>query len=169
MSRISRPIIDEARYFITSVTHKRKTWFSKPNLAQIVVEQWRHYESAYDFLIHAYCVMPDHYHVVLDVGKIKTISQIVHAVNSYVVTAMSTKLQRDRKIKIWSGEPWDEVIRNEDMYWQKVANVLFNPWRAKLVTEPLETYSFSNIDEWFHDKGEEFLSDLFSRYRRWYE
>ena len=55
------------------------------------------------------------------------------------------------------------------MYWQKVAYTLFNPWRAGMVSDPLEPYPFSDIAVWIEREGEEFLLDLFSRYKRWAE
>jgi REP element-mobilizing transposase RayT len=169
MRRTFRPIIERADYFITCTTHHRKTWFSNPNLAQIVVEQWRHYEQTYELVIHTYAVHPDHYHIVVNVGEKKTISEIIHAVNSYSSTKINEALGKERKVKIWGGRPWDEVIRNEEMFWQKVAYTLFNPWRAGYVENPLSLYPFSNIDEWIEREGDEFLWDLFSRYKRWYE
>jgi hypothetical protein len=113
--------------------------------------------------------LSDHYHVVLKVGKEKTVSQILHGVNSYTVTLISQQLGRRVKVKVWQGHPGDEVIRDENMYWQKVAYTLFNAWREGLVNDPLEIYPFSDIGEWLEKEGEEFLLDLFSRYKRWYE
>jgi putative transposase len=169
MNRVRRPIIANATYFITSVTCKRQKWFSKPQFARIVVDQWKHYEQVYQFRLDAYSIMPDHYHVVLNVGEKKTISQVLHAVNSYTATLVSEQLGRHTKVKIWQGEPRDEVIRDEDMYWQKVAYTLFNAWREGLVSEPMEVYPFSNLADWLEREGVEFLLDLFSRYKRWSE
>jgi len=64
MPRI-RIVIAESTYFITSVTHQRRKWFVNPELAQIVVDQWKHYATAYEFTLDTYCVMPDHYHLLL--------------------------------------------------------------------------------------------------------
>jgi REP element-mobilizing transposase RayT len=169
MSRLPRPIIPNAAYFITSVTYQRRPRFAQSEFAQIVVDQWKHYANAYEFHLHAYSVLPDHYHTVLNVGEKKTISQILHAVNSYIVTLISQRLRRKTKVKVWQGQAWDEVIRDEDMYWQKVAYTLFNPWRAGLVNDPFEPHPFSNIAEWLEREGAEFMLDLFSRYKRWLE
>jgi putative transposase len=169
MTRTPRPIIPGATYFVTSVTHDRHQWFTNPQFARIVVDQWKHYEQAYGFHLDTYSVMPDHYHVVLHVGERKTVSQVLHAVNSYIVTLISQQLGQTLKPKIWEGNPWDEVIRNEEMYWQKVAYTLFNPWREGLVSDPLSPYPFSDIADWLDREGEEFMLDLFSRYKRWSE
>jgi REP element-mobilizing transposase RayT len=64
----------------------------------------------------AYCVLPDHYHTILNVGRKKTISQILHAINSYTVTLISERFVHHTKVKVWEGRPWDEVIRDENMY-----------------------------------------------------
>ncbi len=168
MSRQQRPLIADTTWFVTSVTFQREPLFARSDLAQMVVDQWRHYAAAYNFQLDAYCVMPDHYHVVLTPSSGQTLSQI-HAVNSYLATLINQCLGRETKAKVWQGHPWDEAVRDEDMYWQKVAYVLMNPWRAKLIEEPLAQYGFSNIDDWLEREGDDFVLDLFSRYRRWYE
>ena len=168
MPRI-RIVLAESTYFITSVTHQRRKWFVNPALAQIVVDQWKHYATTYEFTLDTYCVMPDHYHVVLNVGKQKTISQILHAVDSYTATLINQYVGNKIKVKIWQGGSWDEIIRSDDMYWQKVAYTLLNPWRAGLVKEPLDAYPFSDIDDWRAREGNEFLSDLFGKYKRFAE
>lgn len=164
-----RPIIPDATCFITSVTYQRKRSFADSLFAQIVVDQWQHYEHAYGFHLHTYCVMPDHYHSVLTVGKDKTISQILHAINSYTATLINRQLGHAPKIPVWQGHAWDEAIRDEDMYWQKVAYVFLNPWREGLVVDPLEPYPFSDLSVWLEQKGAEFLQELFGRYKRWHE
>ncbi len=169
MSRIKRPFLLNRDYFITSVTHKRKHWFTNPEFAQIVVDQLKHYEALYSFDLKVYCVLPDHYHAVLNVGENKTISQIIHAVHSYTSTLINKRLGHAKKTKIWKGYFWDEVIRDEDMYWKKVSYTLFNPWRAGIVKNPLVPYQFSSIGEWLDREGEEFIVSLFARYKRWYE
>ncbi len=169
MSRTHRPIIPNATYLITSVTYQRQRWFARPQFAQIVVDQWKHYEKAYQFHVHTYSVLPNHYHVVLNVGEKKTISQILHAVNSYIVTLINQQLGRQTKVRLWERNPWDEVVRDEKTYWQKVAYVLFNAWREALVSDALEPYPFSDLGAWLEREGKEFVQDLFSRYRRWAE
>ncbi|HOQ98252.1 MAG TPA: transposase [Anaerolineae bacterium] len=167
MGRTHRPIISGATYFVTTTAYDRQRWFAQAELAQIVVDQWKHYECDYGFHLDTYCVMPDHYHVVLCVGERKTISEILHVVDSYVATLVNQYLGKwERKVKVWQGRPWDEVIRSEEMYWQKIAYVLLNPWRARLVREPLDLYPFSDIKEWIEREGEEAMLELFSRYRR---
>ncbi len=161
-----RPLIADGAYFITAVCFKRTPWFARANLARILIDQWLHYEKAYGFSLHAYCVMPNHYHAVLTVGAEKTINQILHAVHSYTSTLVNRALGHQRKSRVWQHAAWDEVIRDEGMFWQKVAYTLLNPWRAGLVSHPLQDYPFSNLQEWKERVGEAFLQDLFAAHRR---
>ena len=169
MARPHRPIVDEAWYFITSVTSRRTRWFENPALAQIVVDQWVHYRQAYGFRLDAYCVMPDHYHSVLNVGSKKSISQILHGVHSYSATLVNRALGHDKKRSIWQRRAIDVGIRTEEMYWQKVAYTLLNPWRAGLVAQALDPYPFSNLAEWIESHGEEFMLELFGKCGRKFE
>jgi hypothetical protein len=73
------------------------------------------------------------------------------------------------KVKIFQRRFWDEVIRNKDMYWQKVSYILFNPYREGLVRNPVDDYEYSNIKEWIMRESEQFMMGLFSRYKRWFE
>ena len=88
----------------------------------------------------------------------------MHAVNSYTATLINQTKDNISKIKIWFGDPWDVVIRDDEMYWQMVAYTLLNPWRAGLVQDSLETYAFSNICDWIAREGEEFVLDIFSQF-----
>ena len=169
MGRMRRPIFESGVYFITYSTFQQKNFFSYPQFAQIVVDQWKYYEVVYMFTLHAYCVMPDHNHVLFDVGEIKTISEIVHAVNSHIARLVNHHMGKKVKEKVFQGGFWDEVIRAEDMYWQKLSYILFNPYRSRLVRDPLDDYVYSNIQELINMEGEEFVMDLFSRYKRWSE
>jgi putative transposase len=169
MNRLSRPIIPGATYFVTSVTYQRRPLFANAEYAQIVVEQWKHYEKAYEFKLDAYSILPEHSHIVLNVGTLKTISEILNSVNSYIATLINRKQERKVKVKIWEGRPWDEVIRDEEMYWQKIAYTLLNPWRAGLVKDSFDPYPFSNMAEWQAREGMEFMQDLFGRYGRQFE
>jgi REP element-mobilizing transposase RayT len=169
MPRVRRANLPHGTFFCTCTTHKRKSWFGEKQNAQIIVDQWIHYETEYQFRLHTYCVMPNHYHAVLTEGSIKTLSQILHAVNSYIVTSLSKQHTRSQKPKVFQGNPWVEAITEDDMYWQKVSYTLFNPWRDGKVKSPMDGYKFSDIERWIEDEGVEFMEDLFSKYKRWYE
>ncbi|MGH9573090.1 MAG: transposase, partial [Candidatus Acidiferrales bacterium] len=50
-------------YFVTLCFHNRHRFGTNPRLVAWLVEQLRKHAAASSFHIHAYCVMPDHVHV----------------------------------------------------------------------------------------------------------
>ncbi len=160
---------EKAILFITAVTHERRKWFSRPEFAQAIIAHWHWYSRRYDFQLFAYCVLPDHYHSLIQLDGEKTISQILHAIHSYTATAITTRLNAAKRPKVFQKGTWSEVIRSQDMYWQKAAYILMNPWRAGMVPHPLTPYPHSNLQDWLDAYGQVFMEDLFSKYRRWGE
>lgn len=166
---MTRLNLQKRTYFLTSATHERKELLKNKEFARIVQEQWKHYEEEHNFELHAYAIIPDHYHVLVELKGEEDISQVLYSVNSYSAKLINEQLEGQEYRKIWQGETYDEVIRSEKMYFQKLAYILFNPWRAGLIDDPYSEYQFSNLEEWVEVEGKEFLEDLFSKYKRWSE
>lgn len=165
MAKPSRPIIEDGIYFISCATHDRQPFFREPRLSRIIIDQLYYYTNKAGGELFAYAVMPDHYHAVLKPGMY-TVSRFIHDLHSYTAHLINQALGYDRKTKIWTHNTWDEAIRSEEMFWQKVAYVLLNPFREGLTKSLLDNYPFSDLGEWKEKYGEEFLVDLFAKYRR---
>ncbi len=161
MTRARRPVVSDATYFVTAVTHRREPWFARPPWAQMLVDQLRHYQRVLGFQLHAFCVMPDHYHAVVTPAGQVTLSRILHAVNSYTAHCIGRQLGAGRHVRIWQRRAWDVVIRNDSMYWHKIAYTLLNPWRAGLAPYPLAPYPYSDLEAWVACMGEAFVLELF--------
>ena len=161
--------LQKGTYFITSVTHKRKDFFRNPEFAEILQSQLLHYEENYNYNLIAYAILPDHYHALIKLSEENQISRILYAIHSYSSKLINESLDRKHSGKIWQGNAFDEVIKSENMYYQKLAYILFNPWKENLVDNPLDNYKFSNIDEVLEEQGEEYVQDLFRKYSRWNE
>ena len=166
MSRRKRIHKEGATYFITATTRNRRDLFCEKKLAEVLVRQFYHYREGYQYDLHAYVVLPDHYHLLITVDEESDISNIIHSINSYSAYRINEIKGSRRKEGIWQRDCWTEVIRNKEMYRQKLAYILANPWKEDLVDHPLEEYEFSNLGEVKQDKGEEYILDLFSQYSR---
>lgn len=106
-------------------TLQRRPIFRNVITATLFLSVLRFYQRRNDFLLHAFCIMPDHYHLVMELGRIRSLSRILNNIHSAFVTSMDGKTER--KTRYWSGNTWDVWIRNEEMYWQKVAYTLLIP------------------------------------------
>ncbi|HXL23376.1 MAG TPA: transposase [Candidatus Dormibacteraeota bacterium] len=55
-----------ATHFLTLCFENRRTFAKNPAIANWLAEKLRHHAAAKDFSIHAYCVMPDHLHLLAE-------------------------------------------------------------------------------------------------------
>jgi REP element-mobilizing transposase RayT len=130
--------IPNATYFISKSTFNKKPLFINDNIAQVVVSSLKYMSLHKNTIIHTYVIMPTHYHLLISLGEDLNISSFLHMLNSYSAHQIS-KITKEKII--WDNRTWDEVIRNEEMYYQKLAYILLNPWRKKLVNDPYDSYN----------------------------
>jgi REP element-mobilizing transposase RayT len=108
-----------------------------PDLAPILTHAFHFYDSNL-YELHAYCVMPNHVHMLLkpytdDLEKRVLLSDIVHRIKSY--TAKQILKQGYGGQKVWRADYFDRYIRSEKDYANTVAYILYNPVKAGLVDE----------------------------------
>lgn len=161
ITRAEIPIV-----FVSSSTYLRKRIFTDPGHASIFRTVLFDYQRRGDYRLDAFCIMPDHYHMVIQLLKDRSLTQVIHALHSLFCERMKRFRGVRMKERIWSRRTWDVWIWDDWMYWQKIAYVLLNPWRAGLVKDPLDDYPYSDIRKWKMERGEEFLLDLFGTYGR---
>jgi REP element-mobilizing transposase RayT len=101
-------------------------------LAAIVAENLRYFDGKRYALI-AWCVMPNHVHVVLTPSSGEKLSQIVHSWKSYTAHCAMKILGVDR---FWAREYYDHVIRSERELANTIAYVRNNPSKARLENWP---------------------------------
>jgi REP element-mobilizing transposase RayT len=102
-------------------------------IAQTVVDALRHFDGKRYRLI-AWCVMPNHVHVVLSPCEGHQLQDILHAWKSYSAKAANQLLARTGHF--WQREYFDHLVRNEASLSRIVQYVLENPLRAGLRNWP---------------------------------
>lgn len=88
------------------------------------------------YRLHAWCVMPNHVHVLLTPIGDYTLSAIVHGWKSY--TAKQINMILVRTGKVWFEEYFDRKIRNEKHFEDAYFYIEQNPVKAKLCAEAIE-------------------------------
>jgi len=114
------------------------------------------------FLIFAYVIMPDHFHVMTDgVEKPSKVLQFINGIVSRRVInflkehgheSSLKKLQheeyrRGHRYSLWDHHPNVRLLTNEDMFMQRVQYTHQNPVRAGLI-ERAEDYRYSSVRIW---------------------
>jgi REP element-mobilizing transposase RayT len=99
-------------------------------VAKVVADALIHFEGQrYD--LAAWCVMPNHVHVVFKPTSGHQLSDILHSWKSF--TAKEANKILGRQGAFWQTEPYDHLIRDEADFIHAVKYVLENPARAGLM------------------------------------
>ncbi len=112
-------------------------WLDDPRIAQMVVDSL-HYRHGRVYDLHAFCIMPNHSHVVFtplatEDGVFHSLASIMHSLKRH--TARQANLILGRTGDFWQHESYDHVVRDLDQYRRIVDYVLNNPVKAGLVEE----------------------------------
>jgi len=103
----------------------------------------------YDHMIHSYCLMSTHYHLILET-KEANLSSVMHYINSSYSTYFNRK--RRRRGSLFGGR-YKAILVQAEEYLQKLSCYThLNPVRANAVESP-EDYSYSSYNFFIHDKA----------------
>jgi Transposase and inactivated derivatives len=128
------------------------TWLKEPEVGAIVKEAIHHRDGELYNLL-AYCIMPNHVHLLFELlssdvnqlagstnekkdrDRVSTykVTKIIESLKKY--TALRANLFLKRSGVFWQHESYDHVIRDNDELENTLWYILFNPVKARLVSE----------------------------------
>jgi REP element-mobilizing transposase RayT len=106
---------------------------TNPQIAQLVVDALRYFDKQ-RYKLFAWCLMPNHVHVVLRPFAEHKLSYILHSWKSF--TAKSANQLLGREGAFWQREYYDHLIRDEEDFYRVVQYIADNPARAGLKDWP---------------------------------
>jgi putative DNA methylase len=104
-------------------------WLRDPDIAQIVERALRHFDDQ-RYRLHAWCVMPNHVHVLMTPLHGHSLSSILHTWKSFTAKEANKKLGREGAF--WMEEYFDRAMRNDEHFNKVVEYIENNPVKAKL-------------------------------------
>ena len=113
--------------------------FADPDVAAAAVDVLRRHAAATGVPVYAWCVMPDHIHLIL--GASPT-CDIVTFVGQFKNLTQREAWRRGVKGTFWQTSFWDHFLRGDERLSQAIEYVLHNPVRSGLV-ERWRDYRFS--------------------------
>ena len=140
MARALRVTYPGAFYHVTSRGNERKAVFKSERDREKFLEYLESATQRYDARIHAYCLMDNHYHLLLETPS-GNLSQIMRHINGAYTTYFNVK--RRRSGHLFQGR-YKAVLVEMDEYAKELSRYLhLNPVRAKMVQTP-EAYAWSS-------------------------
>jgi REP element-mobilizing transposase RayT len=106
-----------------------KCWLGNTKVAESVLDSLKYFDGQ-RYHLHAWCLMPNHVHVVLEPIGEATLPKILHTWKSH--SAKKANALLDRKGCFWQPEYYDHLIRDEADYVHALEYVMLNPLKAGL-------------------------------------
>ncbi len=152
----------------------RKSIFLEEENYLHFISLMKKYEQKYNISVIAYCLVPNHYHLLVYQTSDIPVSRFIQSMNNAFVQGMNSQLKR--KGTLFEGAAKSRLIENEEYLLQVCRYIHLNPLKHKLV-QNLSDWKFSNyqncINGWngyLADSG--FIEDLFqskNNYREFVE
>jgi len=150
--------------FLTANTHKRIPVFREPVLCEVFFRELDFYRNRYGFLLHAYVLLPDHFHLLLDFPPQKSFASFLRdfksAIGRLVVDwlkenrriALIEQLQlarppmrrKDARFCVLQPNSYVRAVTSRTMFKQKLDYIHANPVREGLV-ERAVNYPYSSL------------------------
>jgi REP element-mobilizing transposase RayT len=109
------------------------TWLRHPEIAAVVAEAI-HYRDTKTYDLDAFCIMPNHVHMVVGVERSDTsLYKILQSLKAFTARKCNELLGREGDF--WQHESYDHIIRDEAELDRTVRYVLNNPVEAGLCGE----------------------------------
>jgi len=126
-------------YFITASTYQRRFIFQSNPLARLFVEVMLHYREEKKYLLHAFVLMPDHFHLLL------TPTLTLERALQLIKGGFSFRARKELGFggELWEKSFYDRRIRDLAEYENCRNYIRQNPVRARLV-ETAKDYPFSS-------------------------
>ncbi len=123
----------------------------RPEVADLVQSALRHFDGQ-RYRLDAWCVMPNHVHVVFAPHAEWSLSRILHSWKSYTANQINAVLGTTGTI--WESESFDHLIRTPDDWQKFITYTESNPVKAGLCDRP-EHWPFSSCGAGFQPAQED--------------
>lgn len=136
---------NDAVYFITLCTHGKQEYFKKPQVAKYIADEINYRtRTAGEILVFAYCIMPDHLHLLLKLndGYGKTLQKWVAAFKIHTARLLN---QLENITPLWQRNFYEHIVRTDESMKEIAEYIVHSPIRKNMVSNWRE-YSFLQIN-----------------------
>ncbi len=128
-------------FFVTVLTHGKKLLFQKDRYARLLLDCMLHYHNQGKFAVHAFVIMPDHAHFVLEPLEAGTVERSVQFIKGGYSYRMKKEL--GYRGEVWRQSFHDRRLRDERELQAAIAYTHRNPVRRGLCALESE-FAFSS-------------------------
>jgi REP element-mobilizing transposase RayT len=138
--------VGQSSYFLTLCCARRRAVLAESTNAAWLVAILRKQSVAHRFAVHAYCVMPDHFHILIT-GLDPASSMLAFIKNLKLTT--SREYQKRFRQALWQKKFYDHILRPRDNPAGVAGYIWMNPVRKGLCEDARQyPYSGSFVMDW---------------------
>ncbi|MBI5414391.1 transposase [Candidatus Peregrinibacteria bacterium] len=159
-------------YFLTTTVTAFRCLFHIPELAEILVASINFSREKFEVFIHAFVIMPNHFHLLLTVGEKWNVSEFMGGIKSFtsrevikwcrnhrklhlleLFQASAKMYKPSHKYQVWQERFDHLVVENENAFGEFFEYIHLNPLQEhwKLASSP-EEYHLSSAGYYFLGK-----------------
>ena len=153
-----------ARLFLENVSHhivgrgsrKDRIFYSDEDYERFLSLLWK-YKNKFKAKLYAYCLMPNHIHLLLDTATKQLLSKTMHGISLSYAMYFNSKYKKCGHL--WQNRYKNNLVRN-DQYLLNVVNYIeYNPVKAGICTKP-EEYPWSSYRSRVLGEKSKILDDI---------
>lgn len=138
--------IGRQAYFVTICCNMRQKHLAEPRVANRVIALLRECAAHQSFLLHAYCLMPDHLHLLAEGTSFQ--SNLIEFMRVFKLRA-AFEFRQSHGLRLWEMSYYDHILRPSDPIEDVACYIWWNPVRKSLCSSPQEfPYSGSQTIPW---------------------
>ena len=157
MPRAKRILLDNVCYHIINRGNQKQKIFLENSDFEKYLEILKHYKKKYSFKLYAYCLMPNHIHLIIDIRKMGDLARMMQGLTQTYTACFNNKYNKVGRL--WQGRYKSMLIQKDRYLIDCLEYIELNPVRANMVSYP-GAYSWSSWQERMFAKDRFNLLDL---------
>jgi REP element-mobilizing transposase RayT len=153
MARRPRVFAAGVLYHVIARGNQRQKTFTSDSDYQAYIERLARYRKKYDYKLHAYCLMPNHVHLLLESSEHPLAKLMQGLQQSY---SQYFNLKHRKTGHVFEGRYKAILCQKEEYLLQLIRYIHLNPVRAGMVRTP-ERYRYSGDHAYLQGKATEMI------------
>ncbi len=156
MPRIARGLADKQTYHIINRGNRREAVFHDKYDYEKFLKLLLESKEKYNIKLYAYCLMPNHFHLVIYTNLADSLSQARHWISSSYVRYYNKRYNLSGHL--WQGRYKSFIVQEDTYLLVLLKYVEANPLRAKIVNDSIE-YKYSSAYKRVNKLEDELIDD----------
>ena len=136
MPRGPRLLVPNACYHIIHRGNQKQNVFSEAIDYEKYLRILLHYKRKFNFKLYAYCLMPNHIHLIIEIEKTSDLAKIIQGVSLTYTIWFNKKYEKVGHL--WQGRFKNMVVQKDKYFIHCLNYIEYNPIRANLTSSPVD-------------------------------